>query len=293
MSLIAKNDKVAFIAPSSAIKKTDLSAAQKWFADKGIRTEIMPHVFSTYRNMGGIDVERAADINECFTREDIKAAFCVRGGAGSLNLLDKIDYSAVQKMPKPVFGLSDSTALQNALYTKSGNVSYTGFLPVYDFNDGALDAQLEESLKHVLFGERQCVKGGKCLKKGQAEGVMVGGCLSVFCSLCGTPYFPDLEDKILLLEDIGEKTYRIERMLGQIRLQSGFSKIKGIVFGQFVNCAEADAGDGTIEEILRDFAAEANVPIVAYFPYGHQKSRFILPIGGKVLLNADKCEVEY
>ncbi len=293
MSLISKNDKVAFIAPSSAINEIELTEAVKWFEKRGIKAENMPHVFSRCRYMAGNADERAADINACFIREDIKAVFCVRGGAGSLDVLDKIDYSVVRKMPKPVFGLSDSTALQNALYAKAGNVSYTGFLPAYDFKEKTLDVQLEKSLMGIFNDERQCVYGGQCLKNGAAEGVMVGGCLSVFCSLCGTPYFPDLKDKILLLEDVGEKTYKIERMLKQISMQPGFAELNGIVFGQFVNCAEADAGDGTVDEILQDFTADIKVPMVANFPYGHQQSRFVLPIGKKVWLNAGECMLKY
>ena len=293
MALINQDDKVAFVSPSSSITEKDIKAALNWFEEKNIKVELMPHVFALYRNMGGTIAERAADINECFSRPDIKAVFCMRGGAGCLQLLDKINYENVAKASKPIFGLSDTTALQNALYVKTGNVSYTGFLPVYDFKDGSLDKQTEESLMKIFAGTEQCAKGGVCLNKGKTEGVMVGGCLSVFCSLCGTPYFPDLRDKILLLEDIGEKTYQIERMLKQISLQKGFSEIKGIVFGRFVKCVEADVGDGTVEEILQDFATSLKVPVMADFAYGHQKERYVLPIGGKVFLNADECEVRY
>lgn len=293
MKLLEKGDKVAFIAPSSAVAEKEILPALRWFENEGYIVEVMPHVFSTYRYMAGNDVQRAADVNECFLRPDIKAVFCVRGGAGSLNVLDEIDYAVVRKMPKPVFGLSDSTALQNALYARSGNISYTGFLPVYDFKSGQIDEQIKESLLSVFSGSAQQIRGGKCLQDGKATGIMVGGCLSVFCSLCGTPYFPDLKNKILLLEDIGEKTYKVERMFKQLSLQPGFTQMKGIIFGQFVNCAEADAGDGTIEEIVRDFALGLEVPMVYGFPYGHQKSRYVLPVGKEVSFDAGKCLLEY
>ena len=293
MKLLEKGDKIAFIAPSSAVDEKEILPALKWFENKGYAVEIMPHVFSTYRYMAGTNAQRAADVNECFLRPDIKALFCVRGGAGGLNMLDGVDYSLVQKMPKPVFGLSDSTALQNALYTKSGNVSYTGFLPVYDFKSGRLDEQVEKSLLAVFTGNKQKITGGMCLQAGKATGVMIGGCLSVFCSLCGTSYFPDLSDKILLLEDVGEKTYRVERMLKQLSMQPGFARIKGIVLGQFVNCMEADAGDGTMEEIVQDFVSGLKVPVVYGFSYGHQQSRYILPVGKEVFFDAGKCLLEY
>ncbi len=288
---LQKDDKVAFIAPSATVSEKDAAMAAKWFTDKGFEVEIMPHVFSRRRYMAGADEERAADVNECFSRSDIRAIFCLRGGAGSLGVLDKIDYENVCKNPKPVFGLSDSTALQNALFVKSGNVSYTGFLPIYDLT-GDLNEVTANSLKAVFAGEKQRVSAGVCYKKGKTRGIVVGGCLSVFCSLCGTPYFPNLKDKILLFEDIGEKTYRLERLLTQLSLQPGFSQIKGIVFGEFVNCQEANAGDGTIEEILRDFIFKVETPVLAGFPYGHQKRRYVLPIGQEVFLDADNCQLE-
>lgn len=290
--MLKQGDKVALTAPSGCLSAGDLDKAAAWFAKQGITVEIMPHVFACYRYMAGSDQERAADINACFERDDIKAVFCVRGGAGSGKILDMINYDLIKKNPKPIFGLSDSTALQNALYAMTGNVSYTGFLPIYDFKNNALNEKIQFSLQQIFQKRPFVAQGGKCLISGQAEGIVVGGCLSVFCQLCGTPYFPDLKDKILLLEDVGEKTYKIELMLNQLRMQKNFAKIKGVVFGQFLNCLEADKGDGTIQEILNDFAGNLHVPTIYDFDYGHQAQRYVLPIGGKIRISAVNGEIE-
>ena len=133
------------------------------------------------------------------------------------------------------------------------------------------------------FPPENC-KEFEVLKKGEAEGVLIGGCLSVFNALCGTKYFPKLKNKILLIEDVGEKTYRIDLMLDQLKKQKDFDKVKAIIFGSFLNCKIADIGDGTIDEIIKNFVQTLDIPVIYNFPYGHIKSRFILPIGKKIKL---------
>lgn len=289
---LSAGDKVAFIAPSSFIDRKSLSDALHWFEQQKIAVELMPHVFDRQRYLAGSDTDRAADVNACFARSDIKAVFCVRGGAGSAKMLDLLDYDLIKNNPKPVFGLSDSTALQNALYAQAGVISYSGFLPVFDFKYSVLNKIIEQDLKAIFNAEKYQIKSGQTVGKGQAEGVVIGGCLSVFCGLCGTKFFPDLKNKILLLEDVGEKTYKIEMMLNQLRLQKGFSQIAGLIFGQFKNCLAADVEDGSVDDILTDFVGGLNVPVVKNFAYGHETERHIMPIGGKIRLNADQCLVD-
>lgn len=292
MALLQKGDKVAFVAPSSCIKKEDIEKSLLWFKQQDIDVELMPHVFDCKRYMAGTDKNRAADINLCFLRNDIKALFCVRGGAGSAKILDYIDYQLVKNNPKPVFGLSDSTALQNALFSQAQNVSYSGFLPAYDFKYTVLNDNLQKSLKNIFQGKSYIINGGKKLISGVAEGVVVGGCLSVFCQLCGTKFFPNLTDKILLLEDVGEKTYKLELMLNQLRQQKGFESLKGLIFGQFKNCCQADECDGSVDDIIEDFVSEINIPTICGINYGHEFNRCIMPIGKKVKMNTDEGYVE-
>lgn len=293
MTLLRAGDKIALVAPSGFIEPESLKTGAVWLEAQGFELDLMPHVFARRYYMAGTDFERANDINEAFARPDIKALFCVRGGAGSSKILPYVDYATVKKNRKPVFGLSDATALQNALFTCSGNVSYTGFLPIFDFKSGTLDAKINQSLNMVFAGREQKASGGKCLNSGTAQGVMVGGCLSVLNYLCGTPYFPSLQGKILLIEDVGEKTYRIDLMLNQLKSQKDFAGLNGIVFGQFLNCTEADEGDGSVAEIIADFAQDLDIPIITDFSYGHIASRYVLPIGKKVCLNADETELVY
>lgn len=293
MTLLRAGDKIALAAPSGFIEPESLKTGAAWLEAQGFELEFMPHVFARHYYTAGTDFERADDVNEAFARPDIKALFCVRGGAGSSKILPYLDYALIKKNRKPVFGLSDSTALQNALFACSGNVSYTGFLPIFDFKNGSLDEKINQSLNMVFAGREQKASGGKCLNAGSAQGVMVGGCLSVLNYLCGTPYFPSLQGKILLIEDVGEKTYRIDLMLNQLKSQKDFAGLNGIVFGQFLNCVEADEGDGSVSEIIADFAQNLDIPVITDFPYGHVASRYVLPIGKKVCLNADEVTLVY
>jgi len=286
--MLKKGDKVAVVAPSGGFEAGRLQPGVAWLEQQGFVVKMMPHVFDHYRYMAGKDEARAADIHAAFADKEIKALFCAYGAAGSTKILDYIDYQIVKENPKPVIGLSDSTGLQNALYARSGNVSYTGFLPIYDFKNGLPGPLITQSLLKVLCQESLTAEGGECLRGGQAQGVMVGGCLSVFCYLCGTSYLPDLTGKILLLEDVGEYTYRLELMLNQLRQQPGFAQIAGVVFGRFAKCEPESPEDGTTEDILKDFAAQLSVPVMFNFPYGHIPERYVLPIGAAVEMDADK-----
>jgi muramoyltetrapeptide carboxypeptidase len=287
--------KIAFVAPSCAIDRKALEPSVKWFETQGFEPVFMPHLFASRRYTAGTAQERASDLNEAFERTDIKAVFCVRGGAGSAQILPFLDEKLIGCHPKPLFGLSDSTAVQNGLYARTGNLSYSGFLPIYDFRTGTIDARTAQSLSAVLQGKKQTLAYGTTLNDGQATGIALGGCLSVFCQLCGTPYFPDLTDRILFVEDIGEKTYKIEALLTQLSRQKGFSHLKGLIFGQFKNCFAADENDGSIQTVISEFAENMSVPVVADFPYGHDADHVLLPIGAPVTIHAarNKTFVEY
>lgn len=287
MKLLHKGDKVAIISPSACIEKNSLNKGVAWLESKGLEVVLMPHVYDSNLYMAGTDNKRADDVNNAFADNSIKAIFCSRGGAGATKILDFLDFEMIRKNKKPVFGLSDSTALQNALFQKSEIISYTGFLPVYDFKNNVLDAKIEKSMQSIFDGLEQKLHSGKKIIGGKTEGILVGGNLSVLCYLCGTPYFPDLENKILLLEDIGEKTYKTDLMLNQLKQQKNFNKLKGMVFGTFTECVESDTKDGSVEDIIVHFAKQLSVPSIYNFEYGHKVSRYVLPIGAHVALDTD------
>lgn len=270
----------------------NLKRAVKYFESIGYRVALGQNLKKQHRYMAGTPEERAADIMDFYKDRDIKAIFCARGGCGSQMVLDCLDYEVIKKHPKPIFGLSDNTALQLGIYAKTKAVGYTGISLVRDFKAEKLNPTVAGSLKAVLNKESQTIKAGKTVHGGTAEGVLIGGCLSMIRSMCGTQYLPDLKDKILLIEDVSEYTYKIELMLTQLRQCKNFDKVKGIIFGDFKDCKPQAKADGSIDDVIKDFCKGLKMPIIKDFPYGHKDKRYILPIGGKIKLDADKCVVE-
>ena len=295
MSFIKAGDKIGIIAPSVGLKEKDLAPTLAFFKKLNLIPILASNLNSHYRYMAGTDKERALNINQMFEDSSIKALFCLRGGAGATRMLDYLDYEIIKNNLKPVIGLSDSTALENALYTKTKNPSLTGFLPLYDLNDKIIAPQTEASLLSALFENNHLITSGTSLHEGTAEGVIIGGCLSVLLYLCGTPYFPDLSGKILLLEDTDEKTYKIDLMLNQLKQQKGFNALKGIIIGQFTDCPVVDPEDGTITDCIKDFTQNLNIPVITDFAYGHIPARHILPIGLTVKISAtpETCTISW
>lgn len=288
-----KGDKVGIISASNVVEEKDIEAGLKYLTSLGFECILSRNVFNKYRWMAGSERERADDINTFYRDKNIKAIFTTSGGAGSQKILDFIDYEAIKNNPKPLFGFSDTTALQLALYTKANITSYSGFLLKYDFKTGQISKTVEESLQNTINGKPTYIQGGKTVKFGKAEGVLVGGCLSLIRNLAGTEYYPDLENVILLIEDVSEKTYKLDLMLDQIKKSKNFSKIKGVVFGEFTDCEISETEPTTLDEVINNFSKTLNVPIIKNFPYGHIPDRHILPIGGKVTLDADRCELSF
>lgn len=296
MFTLKAGDKVGIASPAGLLNSPEeIKLPLDYLEALGFECILGKHVFDQNYYMAGTDKNRAADLHDFFKNPEIKAIFTTAGGCGSQRLLPLLDYDLIKNNPKPVFGLSDNTALQTGIYTQSGIPSVTGFSLKYDFKTGHINELLEQSLKAVINGEKQTITSGETLTRGTAEGTLIGGCLSLVRSLCGTPYFPDLKDKILLLEDVGEKTYKLDLMLTQLRQQSGFGKIKGIIFGIFAGCEEADDGDGSVDDILKNFVSELpqDIPVIKNFLYGHIPGRYVLPVGTNVRINADKCLLEY
>ena len=288
-------DKAGIIAPSRWLKgPADLTAGLRYLKDRGIQPVIGPHVFDTWRYMAGTIADRAADIMEFYKNPEIKAIFCVGGGDGSQYLLPHLDYDVIRQNPKPIFGHSDNNALQLGIISQTGQTAYSGFVLVYDFrHGGSLEPLTRQSLERILEGKKTLAAGGDCVISGCARGRLIGGCLSLFRNLCGTPYFPDLRESILLFEDEEEPTYKLDLMLQQISMQPGFDKVRGIVFGHFENCPVRRPDDGSIDEMIEHFTRGLNIPVIKNFPYGHGIDHHVLPLGAVCKLDADNRTLEY
>lgn len=292
MKKINSGDKIALVAPSGQIGcEEKIAAGLKYLRGLGLTPVFGKHLFDRRRYMGGTDKDRAEDINAAFADPQIKAVFCVRAAAGATRILPYLDYALIQKNPKPLTGFCDNVALQLALYQKCGLISWNGFLPTYDFKDGTLNSLVRDSLEKLINGKPYIITSGTTVNDGQAQGTLLCSNLSVLMRLAGTPYFPDLSGKILLIEDVHERLHKIDLMLQQLKQQPNFDRLRGIIFGQFTDCS-GDEEDGTLDDCFADFLDGANLPAVKDFEFGHTPARYVLPLGASVKFDAGKATLE-
>jgi muramoyltetrapeptide carboxypeptidase len=250
--------------------------------------------------LAGTDEDRLEDLHQMFKNKNVKAIFCLRGGYGAFRLLDKINYSLIKKYPKIFVGFSEITSLQMAFLRKANLITFAGPMVVPNFSKN-VSKYTEENFWRLITSSKKVgrlkypeSKKLPNINTGISTGRLVGGNLAVFVSLMGTEFMPDLKDKILFLEDVGEYPYKIDRMMNQLRLNKVFKKIKGIILGRFVDCFEHDPNKKTLtlSEVMNDYLSGIKVPSVYTFPHGHIKDFITLPVGLRTKLNATKGFVE-
>ena len=297
-----KGDLIGIISPaSSADDITKVEGGVRYFEKVGYRVEVGKNVGRYHGYLAGEDKLRLKDLHYMFNKKEVKAVICIRGGYGSPRLLDKIDYKMIKNNPKIFVGYSDITALNLAFFYKTGLITFTGPMISVDFND-EISNYTEENFWRVLtsnkkIGRIELPMEDKLfqLSKGSDTGRIIGGNLALIASLLGTGYFPDMKEKILFLEDVGELPFRIDRMFNQLRLSNVFDKIKGLILGAFIDCHETDPAKKTLSlgEVVDDYLGHLKIPIVYNFPNGHIKDIMPVPNGIKIKLNASREFVEY
>lgn len=290
---MAEHKKTAgIISPSISLSgKKDFSAGLKYLEEQGYNLILGKQLENSFFSEN-TEKQRATDIMDMFCNPDVDIIFCTSGGAGSQRLLPYLDFSTIKNNPKPIVGHSDNTALQLGIYSQTGNVYISGFSLDYDFRTSSVSDMVATSFEAITKSAPISFQSGKTLNKGQSQGILIGDCLSMVCDLCGTKYFPDLEGKILVLEDECEKPYKIDRLLTTIKQHPQFDKISGIIFGQFTDCDSANSTYGKINDVLHIFAKQAPFPIIYDFPFGHIKDKYVLPMGKHFYMDADKQFLE-
>lgn len=273
-------DVVGVIAPSGSFERERLAPGLAYLRKRGFLVREGDSLYAQDRYLAGTDVERAADVNAMFADPVVKAIFVARGGYGSARVLDLLDWEMIGNNPKALVGLSDTTALQLGLFAKVGVVSFSGLALCSDVTEEGINAETEEALWAAVCEHRfEAIGGLTVLRDGEVQGPLVGGCLSLVVSLVGTGFFPDIEGTVLVLEDVNEPPYRVDRMLNQLKMVGVFDRVACVVFGQFVGCEPERKAEGTLEDVLNDFAQQMACPIFAGLPYGHGDGRRVMPVG--------------
>ena len=285
---LEKGQTVGIVSPASPMNPERLTMGIKYIEKFGYKVKLGSHVRDVYGYLAGSDEDRADEVNEMFIDPEVHAVFCTRGGYGTPRLLDLINYETLKNHPKVFVGFSDITALQLAIFKETQLVTFSGPMPAVEMGKG-IDAFTEQHFWNMITSSEptQNLSELSCIKPGATEGRLLGGNLSMICSLIGTRYLPDFQDAILFLEDVGEEPYRIDRKLMQLKLAGILKKVRGILIGQFTG-GEPKSGNPSLsfEQILHDILFDLNIPIAGGLKYGHIDVKYTLPLGVEVYLDA-------
>jgi muramoyltetrapeptide carboxypeptidase len=273
-------DPVVAIAPASSFDRAAFEAGVEVVARR-YQVHYDPGVLARQRYLAGSDARRLGELRHALADTASRAVFCARGGYGMTRLLAGLE--GVPLAAKPVIGFSDITALHQLLQRR-GLVSVHG--PVLT-QLSRLDAGARTRLFSVLESEAPAgeLTGAETYVDGVAEGPLLGGNLSVLTRLLGTPFLAPLEGAVLLLEDVGERPYRLDRMWTHLELAGVFRQVRGIVLGEFRGCEEKEA-EYSSADVLRELAAATGLPCAAGFPIGHGSQNQAVPLGVRVRLDA-------
>jgi muramoyltetrapeptide carboxypeptidase len=288
-------DTIGIIAPASNIKRELLEAGCEALRRLGYKPFYFDSIFQKSLYFAGSPARRAGELDEMFTRDDVRAIVCARGGYGANYLLDTLNRETIRAHPKIFVGYSDVTTLLTYILDATGLVTFHGPMVTKDFAhaDGvdlvSWEAALTWTSEWALnFGPET---GAKPLLAGSAEGILYGGCLSMLVASLGTPYEIYTAGTILFIEDAAEKPFQIDRMLMQLRLAGKFSDVRGIVFGEMLDCSQNKDQDYTLEEVVLRVIGDLGVPAAYGLRSGHVSRRNItLPFGVRAALNVGKKE---
>ena len=297
---LRRGEVIGLVAPAGALWRPDrVEGCVRYLEGQGYRVEVGAHALGNDGAFSGTDDERLCDLNGMLRDPRIRAILALRGGYGTPRLLDRIDYAAVRRDPKIVVGYSDITALQMALYRKTGLVSFSGPLGAVEFAS-APDPVTEESFWRLVTSRR--TRGRLPLPDdeplvtrhtGLGEGPLLGGCLSLVVALLGTPFSPDYRGAVVALEDVHEQFHRIDRMMTQLRLAGVLGRATGLLLGRFTHTTAADPAHPfhDLEAVWQSVLQGVTAPILAGFPYGHVPRKVTLPWGITVRVDGKKQAV--
>ncbi len=289
-------DTIGLITPSGPINKQQLDNAVSQLKSLGFNTYYEESVLDQYGYFAGKDADRASELNKMFGNEKVDAILCVRGGYGAIRILDMLDYDLIKNNPKIFMGYSDITAFLNAIYERTGLVTFHGPLGISPFNNfvwNSFENVVMNPKNHYKYPyQREPGTEGNTefdrytINKGKATGKLVGGNISVLASMIGSGFEPDFEHKIVFLEEIEEKTYRVDKMLVHLLQATNLKKAAGIVFGVFNECNINDEPRLTLKQAVADLFSPLSIPISYGFPFGHIDTIITIPIGIEARFNA-------
>ncbi len=284
--ILARGDRVGLIAPASPPTDGDIAQARAHVESLGLVAVMGDYVRARDGYLAGTDAQRAADFNRMARDASVRAIVAIRGGYGTMRILELLDYAAIRHDPKIVMGFSDLTALLNAVTTRAGVVTFHGPLGAHGSSwSGAARTYVEQLLFSAQLPPRLQIEDPQPIVSGRARGRLAGGNLSLIAALTGTPFAVPARDALLFFEETEEAPYHLDRMLTQLTLAGTLTAARGVVVGQCTKCTPKGSSP-TAEQVIAECLLAAGRPAVAGAPIGHIPTQWVLPIGVLAELDA-------
>jgi len=288
-NVLRPGDAVALVSPAGPVAAAKVESAAEVLKGWGLKPRIFPHALDTHSFYAGTDEHRLADFNTALADPEIRAVFCNRGGYGAQRIVQHLDFDAVRRDPKLVVGFSDITAIHSALWEHARLATI----------HGPVASQLERGgvfvsgLKHVVMSTEPVQVTATPAEptfnvrtRGSAQGLLLGGNLAIISSSVGTCYMPDLTGSILLIEDVGEASYRVDRMLTQLLNSGALDRLAGVAIGQFSG-PNGSTGSITHSSVLMERLGDLGIPVLGGLSIGHDGINYAVPLGVQATLDAD------
>jgi len=284
---LKKGDTIGLAAPAGPIREDVLRQGLQLLRDCGIkRVKYAPDICRQESYLAGSDQRRLEELHELWDDDEIRAILAVRGGYGCARLLPQLDFDLIRRKPKIFVGFSDLTILVNVIHQRTGLITFHGPMLSTLARDGrpALESMLNELSVHAQPNLK--IKGLEVLRPGQAQGRLIGGNLTCLAQLLATPYEPAWEGAILLLEDINEPAYRVDRLLTQLSLSGRLDSVAGVILGDFLDSTSHNISDLDLVWQRTMELTRGDVPVWGNFPAGHGARNLLLPVGRTVKMES-------
>jgi muramoyltetrapeptide carboxypeptidase len=288
------SDTIGIVAPASNIQQADLEAGCAALARAGYRTFYFDSILERDLYFAGSAARRARELEQMFERDDIRAILCARGGYGANYLLPHVDLAKIKAHPKIFIGYSDITTLLTHFLDAAELVVFHGPMAAKDWahENGIDSSSWQSALSGSAPWNVPMDPGVVALAEGEAEGTLYGGCLSILVASLGTPYAIKTAGTILFLEDVAAKPFQVDRMLMQLKLGGHFDSVRGIVFGEMLDCLQNPTQNYTLQEVIQRIVGDLGVPVAFGVKSGHVSSgNLTLPFGVKANLSVQGAQV--
>lgn len=283
---VSRDSRVALVSPSGPVRsESDIVNAEQNARELGWNPVAAANAAKKAAYLAGSDVERALDLNDALQDDSIDAVWCIRGGYGAMRILDNLDYAAFLRKPKALIGYSDITAIHAAIASRCEVVTFHGPTARGKHSEFSRDS----FVRAIVHQTDSCGfwDDAHAIRSGSVTARMAGGNLSIVASLVGTPFQIDLKDAILVIEDVNEAVYRVDRMMQQLLMSGSLDNCAAIAGGDFTLPADdTDAVDRSIDDVFGEIAERLGIPCITALPFGHIEDQWTIPLGARARLDA-------